>query len=182
MKHGGALRHFCFVKNGVLQGCPLAALLFVVAMDRFVQMFHAAIDSLSLGVTCLCADDIAIVLKSTAQLVDLFRIFSLARRAAGLSLNVTKCVLVPLSQSITPHIISCLRDFLRAKTPEWANFSISQSAEYLGVWSGPQANVKHWIKPTPILFLELTSFLMLVFHLFWQLRHITLNAYQNIPT
>ena len=39
-----------------------------------------------------------------------------------------------------------MRDFLRANTPEWATFNIAHSAEYLGVWLGPGANVKHWIK------------------------------------
>ena len=76
----------------------------------------------------------------------IYKIFSLARRAAGLSLNVTKCVLVPLSHAISPHIISCMRDFLRANTPEWATFNITHSAKYLGVWLGTGANVKHWIK------------------------------------
>ena len=76
--------HMCLVRNGVLQGGPLAALLFVIAMDPFVQLFHQAVDALSLGVTCLCADDIAIVLRSWSQLVDVYKIFTLARLAAGL--------------------------------------------------------------------------------------------------
>ena len=44
-------------------------------MDPFVQLFNTAIDSLSLGVTCLCADDKAIVLRSWSQLVDVYKIF-----------------------------------------------------------------------------------------------------------
>ena len=75
MKHGGVLKNLCMVRNGVLQGCPLAALLFVIAMDPFVQFLNAAIDSMSLGVTCLCADDIAIALRSWAQLVDVYNVF-----------------------------------------------------------------------------------------------------------
>ena len=108
----------CLVQNGVLQGCLLAALLFVIAMDPFVQLFNNAIDSMSVGVTCLCADDIAIALKSWAQLVDVYRIFLLARRAAGSTLQPIKCFLVPLSAPLSPHIISCVRDFLVANTPE----------------------------------------------------------------
>ena len=120
-----------------MQGCPLAAFLFVVAMDPFVQLFNAAIDSMSIGVTWLCADDIAIVLRSWAQLVDVYKIFILARRAAGLTLNISKCFLVPLSAAISPHIISCMRDFLRANTPEWCEFNITNSAEFrslVGAW------------------------------------------------
>ena len=58
-----------------LQGCLLAELLFVITMDPFVQLFNNAIVSMSVGVTCLCADDIAIALKSWAQLVDVYNFF-----------------------------------------------------------------------------------------------------------
>ena len=42
----GLPSYMCEVRNGVLQECPLAAFLFVVAMDSFVQLFNDTIDSL----------------------------------------------------------------------------------------------------------------------------------------
>ena len=180
MKHGGVLRHLCLVRNGVLQGCPLAALLFVVGMDPFVQHFHAAVDSLSVGVTCLCADDIATVLRSLAQLVDVYKLFMLAWRAAGLTLRPTKCFLVPLSNAISPHSISCMRDFLRANTPEWC---ILTSPTRPSIWefgwglvlvrsTGPRQTSNTIFVSTP----SRTP----MWHLHWPFRPIILNAYRNL--
>ena len=62
IKHNGAILFLCQVRSGVLQGCPLASLLFVLAMEPFVQLFNTFIDSQQLDRTCLCADDVGVVL------------------------------------------------------------------------------------------------------------------------
>ena len=80
----------CDVKSGVLQGCPLASILFILAMEPFVQMFIKSIDSQGIGHTCLCADDIAIVLQSWRDLVKAYQVFALAAAAAGLHLKFKK--------------------------------------------------------------------------------------------
>eukprot|EP00973_Karenia_brevis_P032721 4517312-Karenia_brevis.AAC.1 len=68
----------CQVRNGVFQGCPLASPPIVIAMDPFVQVFAAEIDSLGIGVSCLCADEIGIALRSWRDLCKAFLMFALA--------------------------------------------------------------------------------------------------------
>ena len=91
IKHNGAILFLCQVRSGVLQGCPLASLLFVLTMEPFVQLFNNFLDSQQLGRTCLCADDVGIVFKSWFDLVKVFKVFYLAERAAGLKLKPRKC-------------------------------------------------------------------------------------------
>ena len=85
----------CIVKSGVLQGCPLAALLFVMAMEPFVCLFERTISSRSIGVVSPCADDIAVVLKNIEDLLGVYIVFVKAQLAAGLTLKPRKCNLVP---------------------------------------------------------------------------------------
>ena len=75
IKHAGRAEFMYLVESGVLQGCPLAALLFVIAMQPFLIMFKIAVEDASLGVVRACADDIAVTLKSIATLAEVFRIF-----------------------------------------------------------------------------------------------------------
>eukprot|EP00973_Karenia_brevis_P080840 11214995-Karenia_brevis.AAC.1 len=97
------------------------------------------------GIVELCADDIAIVFQSWFDFPLVQDIFALARKVAGLSLKPRKCILVPLSAPLSPHLIEVLRDFMRSSVPEWAEFNIAASAEYLGIWLGPGASTKYWI-------------------------------------
>ena len=38
-----------------------------------------------------------------------------------------------------------LRNFLNKHIPSWANFQITDAAEYLGIWLGPKAGIKNWV-------------------------------------
>eukprot|EP00973_Karenia_brevis_P009234 1253076-Karenia_brevis.AAC.1 len=127
-----------------MQGCPLAALLFVIAMEPFCILFTRQLESLDLGRVRLCADDIGVVLKSWRSLVVLFHIFKLAEQCASLRLNLKKCFLVPISAPLSPHVISTLRDFLVSRITPWADFNITACAEYLGIWLGPAASTRQW--------------------------------------
>eukprot|EP00973_Karenia_brevis_P063364 8807284-Karenia_brevis.AAC.1 len=133
------------VKSGVLQGCPLASVLFVLALEPFVCMLHSTIAGQ--GIIEVCADDIAVVLQSWIQLKDLYKVFQFAQSAAGLTLKPKKCVLVPLSAPLSPHLVSVLRDFLNSHSPPWAQFSITAAAKYLGIWLGPSSQVHSWNEP-----------------------------------
>ena len=78
IKHAGMTRFVCFVKSELLQGCPLAALLFVIAMEPFLVMSRTMIEDAALGVVRACADDLALVLKDFASLSIVHTIFELA--------------------------------------------------------------------------------------------------------
>eukprot|EP00973_Karenia_brevis_P048005 6661843-Karenia_brevis.AAC.1 len=111
----GHVDFMCDVKSGVLQGCPLAALLFVIAIEPFCILFKAQIDDLDIGRVRLCADDIGVVLQNWTHLPILLHILQLAEDCAGLQLNSSKCFIVPISKSLSPHLVSSLRDYLRTK-------------------------------------------------------------------
>eukprot|EP00973_Karenia_brevis_P066426 9233662-Karenia_brevis.AAC.1 len=104
-------------------------------MEPFCIMLHSAVHNI--GIVKLCADDISIVLQSWFNLPAVHKIFQVAEEVAGLTLKAPKCVLVPLSAPLSPRLIEVLRDFLRARVAPWAQFAISSSAEYLGIWLGP---------------------------------------------
>ena len=90
------------IKCGVLQGCPLAALIFVLAMEPFCVVFNRQIVMQSLGQVHLCADDIGMVLKSWTYLIAAYAIFELAYKAACLRPGAKKCFSVPMSQPLAP--------------------------------------------------------------------------------
>ena len=85
----------CKVGCGVLQGCPLASVLFVLAIEPFCIMLNSAVNKR--GIVELCADDIAIVLQSWFDLPSVHKVFEFARKAANLHLKSRKCFLVPVS-------------------------------------------------------------------------------------
>ena len=128
----------CSIGSGVLQGCPLAALLSVMAMEPFCILSNRQINAIGLGCVRLCADDIGIVLNFWHSLIIIFKIFYLAERCACLKLSIKKCFLVPLSRRLTPHVIGALMEFLISNISSWAKVNISSSAEYLGIWFGPK--------------------------------------------
>ena len=107
--HAGQKEFMCQVRSGVLQGCPLAALLFVMTMEPFVLLFQKQIMQRELGTVSLCADDIAIVIKNLYDLIVVYIIFLKAQFAAGLTLNSTKCVIVPLSAPVSPPLSKVYR-------------------------------------------------------------------------
>ena len=95
LKHTSQVEFMCMVKCGALQGCPLAALLFVLSPEPFVIIFKDGIDEQSRGITTICADDVAVVVKDIRELIVLHIIFLQAQWAAGLKLKIRKCIIVP---------------------------------------------------------------------------------------
>ena len=145
IKHMGSAKFMCIVRSGVLQGCPLASLLFVIAMEPFLILFKLSIEDAALGVIRACADDIAVTLKNMSSLVQLFDIFQIAEQVAGLRLKVTKCFLIPLSAPLSPELVQTVYSFLCKYIPAWSDFKIVATAEYLGIWLGPAASTRNWV-------------------------------------
>ena len=90
IKHAGMAQFSCFVRTGVLRGCPFAALFFVIASEPFFVTFETTVKDADLGIVRACADDIAITAQDISTCVILKKIY-IAEQVAGLKFNVTKC-------------------------------------------------------------------------------------------
>ena len=115
-----------------------------LCVEPFVCLFQKQIIDRELGCVALCADDIAVVLKDLHHILAVYIIFVKAELAAGLNLKPTKCKLVPLSAPLSPQLIDSITNYLRELIPAWVSFRIVGSAEYLGIWMGPNASVHNW--------------------------------------
>eukprot|EP00973_Karenia_brevis_P019080 2616097-Karenia_brevis.AAC.1 len=142
IKHAGCMRYMCSVRSGVLQGCPLASELFLFSIEPFCILLNNTVHNQ--GIVELCADDIAIVLQSWLQLHAVHIIFQYAERCAGLKLKLRKCFLIPLAAPLSAHTIEIMRDYIRTRIPDWISFRITSSAEYLGIFLGPDAGCQYW--------------------------------------
>ena len=123
INHAGMAQFIRLVKSGVLQGCPLATLLFVIAMEQFLVMFNTAVESAGLGIVRACADDVALVLKDFSSFSIVYKIFKLAEIPAGLTLKVQKCFIISLATCSDSRLLQSLQKILRQNIPTWGKFS-----------------------------------------------------------
>ena len=70
-------------------------------------------------------------------------IFRLAAKVAGLQLNSTKCVIVPLAAPASTCSTS-IQQWLTEHIIDWGEFHISDVGKYLGVILGPLAGELSW--------------------------------------
>ena len=119
-RFGGECRFVFTVMSGVKQGCPLSALLFVIAVDPFLRALHTRIGPG--GLVRAYADDVGIVCCSIwiygPGISLLYFIFT---EVSNLKLKPNTCALIPLwkfNPSATKWLLcECL--------PDWASFEIS---------------------------------------------------------
>ena len=102
------VRHFPYwVRSGVLQGCPLSGLIFVMIMDPFVKalerlqqvsipQIQSLLPSFRHTTVRVCADDVGAALATILRLPKLHFIFQFAEKFAGLHLKAKKCIIVPI--------------------------------------------------------------------------------------
>ena len=128
-----------WILSGVLQGCPLSGSLFALTFDSILRALAKRLASRCLGEPLACADDVGTSLKSLLGLPSIAKLFKVVSLISGLSLNVSKTVLVPLGALFTEALEFAIRFWISQNCPEWSQIQISSCAKYLGFILGPGA-------------------------------------------
>jgi hypothetical protein len=138
---------------GIVQGCPSAGLCFAVAADPFfreLEVLQRKLPSATHQSSHIafrgCADDIGGALASFKLLKIAKPIFDKAADFAGLKLNPSKCVLIPVCYVDFPLAALAIQEWVARHLPEWKNFKIVRSHAYLGPAIGPSAGDSIWDK------------------------------------
>lgn len=127
-----------FINFGITQGCPLSGTIFAIALDPLVRS-HLANVTLCSAHICLFAGDVALVLRCIRlQLEPLLAHMDRWRKATGLTLKTTKCVVIAL--------VGDLADYERilAREPCAEGMRVVWSAMYLGAEVGPGVVDTQW--------------------------------------
>lgn len=143
----GSLRFFLEVHSGVLQGCPLSALLSNSSIGPLVCLFTTMVVRSECGLVLTCADDLAATLNSLRFLKSIASAFSLSESISDLKLRTRKCVIVLNSIRATPANVSVIRQWLSEHIPAWADLIIGNCARYLGFYMGPTSFCWQWDMP-----------------------------------
>jgi hypothetical protein len=131
---------------GVLQGCPLSAMLFNLSLNPFLRYFEHLLHPSPHSGFRACADDIGVYLESIELLWQFKKVFWAIKRVSGLCLGIPKCVIIPLTDGEWEPLSLSIKGWLSVNIPEWVDFQITRSAEYLGMMMGPNAGSKQWDK------------------------------------
>ena len=137
---GGTFNGFS-MHSGVRQGCPLSPIVYALVAEDLLDL----IDDLVPGCfTRAYADDTAIVIqdfwKAAPSLIKLFEDWC---KVSGLSLNLTKSVIIPLNATRLDEFASNL---LTAATG-WEDMPVKTTCKYLGDFVGPGKSDLSWNKP-----------------------------------
>ena len=136
-----------WIWRGVLQGCPLSGFIWAIVFDPFLRILMASFQDPGYGVLRACADDVGAALKHIKFLRIFERVFFRARMAAGLSLGLPKCKLIPVAVPFTSAVRDQVRSWLEAYLPEWSTFEVVPSGVYLGFALGPGVTLESWEGP-----------------------------------
>ena len=130
------------VHSGVLQGCPMSATLFVIAIQPHLSLTNSKL--LRGELVCACADDVLTVLRTAASLIWVYYCFRFLARVSGLVIEPTKLHFIPLSSRPTLQLIETFRNHLLVHTPDWAGAKIGYCIKYLGFFLGPRSAASKW--------------------------------------
>lgn len=108
INNGTTSKYFC-IKSGIRQGCPLSALLFVIAVEILAIKIRSSdnINGIKLGdrtfkITQL-ADDTTLFLKDLKSLQNIIKLLSQYRNISGLSLNKKKTEILQIGAPLTSN-------------------------------------------------------------------------------
>lgn len=91
------------VSSGVLQGCPLSGLYFVLATDGGLRHLQRELREHSAGLARACADDLGAILLDIAGLEVMRPFFADAQAGAGLTLKPKKCQIALVAGPVASH-------------------------------------------------------------------------------
>ena len=121
----GGKNLFFSVFSGIKQGCPLSPLLFIVVMDvlhHFLKIFS------QVDIKLYCDDTAAGDKDIATKIHHIKKAFTLFESCTGLSLNITKTVLLTtLPPSKRKHIETSL------SLEGWGDIKIEEQGTYLGI-------------------------------------------------
>ena len=136
------------IENGILQGCPMSGALFAIVLDPFIRRLLLRIHrpmQLYGDMIAAFLDDIGMVVGELFKVLPSILLeFDLLGKAAGVHLNISKTVIVPLWRG--SHV-DILRELIRL-IPAAAGITVRGWAKILGVFMGPDSGDMLWIKPT----------------------------------
>lgn len=143
----GGVHELGEVTSGIAQGCPLAGVLFVSAMDPVGRRLHGALRTERAGMSRLCADDTAVILRAASFLSSLAPVFRDAGAFAGVRLRPSKCEVVLIGRKPSEGARMAVADEFERADVDWTNFRVMESGKHLGTFLGPTARGLSWRSP-----------------------------------
>ena len=142
----GGVRHFLYdILSGILQGYLASGSLFVLAIDPFLRMLTSKLVGAR---TKAFADDLATMVRELRQTRIVAECFDRLSAITGLTLKPKKCKLLPLGAEFTNDRKAQIQAYIESDVPQWREFQITNSGEYLGFQVGHAGGTEaSWKKP-----------------------------------
>ncbi|CAK0863422.1 unnamed protein product [Prorocentrum cordatum] len=116
-----------WVFGGIAQGCPGSGSLFAFAAGPFLLDMKISIGDRSVGTARACACDVRAALRSIAALNIMARTFKVASIVEALTLECSKCVVVPLAAEFTPELASAYAAWASTPVAQWRDLLVRDS-------------------------------------------------------